>query len=68
MEIKPRLVVITRGANQTILASPSLLTNTGHEADLDKKYRAFDILRLAEAEIIDTNAAGDAFAGGFLGQ
>ncbi|KAF8079131.1 adenosine kinase [Lyophyllum atratum] len=54
---RPRVVVITQGAQSTILV-------TSTEPD-SPKY--FDVQPLKDEEIVDTNGAGDAFAGGFLG-
>lgn len=52
----PRLVVITQGAESTIVAS----TETG-------KATVYPVSALSSDAIVDTNGAGDAFAGGFLG-
>jgi adenosine kinase len=49
-------VVFTNGSEPTILVS---------SAEPDKPKR-FPVTPLKDEEIIDTNAAGDAFAGGFL--
>lgn len=54
---RPRIVVITQGAESTILVSSA-------EPDAPK---VFPVHALAESDIVDTNGAGDAFAGGFLG-
>ncbi|CAK5283222.1 unnamed protein product [Mycena citricolor] len=54
---RPRTVVITQGADSTILVSSAT-------PDSPKIY---PVTKLADAEIVDTNGAGDAFAGGFLG-
>ncbi|KAJ7664913.1 Ribokinase-like protein [Mycena rosella] len=54
---RPRIVVITQGAESTILVSSAA-------PDAPKM---FAVHPLTEAEIVDTNGAGDAFAGGFLG-
>ncbi|KAJ7757572.1 Ribokinase-like protein [Mycena metata] len=54
---RPRIVVITQGALSTVLVSSA-------EPDAPKVY---DVHPLKEEEIVDTNGAGDAFAGGFLG-
>ncbi|TFY70392.1 hypothetical protein EVG20_g2622 [Dentipellis fragilis] len=55
---RPRTVVITQGAEATVLVS-----GPGAET----KPRLFPVHGLSEDEIVDTNGAGDAFAGGFLG-
>ncbi|EJD41499.1 adenosine kinase [Auricularia subglabra TFB-10046 SS5] len=54
---RPRLVVITRGHLSTIVASSA---EPG-------KPREYAVTPLPDSEIVDTNGAGDAFAGGFLG-
>ena len=52
---RPRVVVITHGANPTIIATEGAV----------KEYPVHEI----EADaIVDTNGAGDAFVGGFLSQ
>jgi adenosine kinase len=53
---KPRLVLVTQGSDSTILVSSS-------KPDHPKMY---PVKPLRKEEIVDTNAAGDAFAGGFL--
>jgi adenosine kinase len=54
---RPRVVIITQGAQPTILVS----------SDDPSNARSFPIIPLRDDEIVDTNGAGDAFAGGFLG-
>ncbi|EGD75309.1 adenosine kinase b [Salpingoeca rosetta] len=52
---RPRIVVITHGANPTIVATEGKVTEYPvHEIDAE--------------HIVDTNGAGDAFVGGFLSQ
>ncbi|TFK65448.1 Ribokinase-like protein [Pluteus cervinus] len=51
----PRIVVITQGDKSTIVA-------TSNQAEV----KVFPVHALTD-EIVDTNGAGDAFAGGFLG-
>lgn len=53
---RPRVVVFTQGAKSTFLVSGS-----------EKKVQVFPVTALKDEEIVDTNGAGDAFAGGFLG-
>ncbi|KAI5477755.1 adenosine kinase [Pseudohyphozyma bogoriensis] len=57
---RPRIVVITQGSSSTVVAS----SNTASAAPTTKTY---PVTLLDSSEIVDTNAAGDAFAGGFLG-
>ncbi|KAK3853436.1 hypothetical protein Pcinc_031615 [Petrolisthes cinctipes] len=52
---RSRIVIITQGADNVILAR-------------DGKIRKFPATKLSEEELIDTNGAGDAFVGGFLSQ
>lgn len=54
---RPRTVIITHGAESTIVVS---------SADLDNP-KVFPVSALKDEQIVDTNGAGDAFAGGFLG-
>lgn len=54
---RPRTVVITQGANPTLVVSAT---------DTDKPS-TFPVDPLTDEQIVDTNGAGDAFAGGFLG-
>ena len=53
----PRVVVITQGSESTILLT----------SEAPDECRAFSVERLADEMIVDTNGAGDAFAGGFVG-
>ncbi|KAL0951959.1 hypothetical protein HGRIS_008610 [Hohenbuehelia grisea] len=54
---RPRTVVFTQGAQSTVLV-------TSTEPDSPKVY---PVDALQDSEIVDTNGAGDAFSGGFLG-
>lgn len=54
---RPRTVVFTHGAESTTVV-------IGDDAENAKVY---PVHALSDAEIVDTNGAGDAFAGGFLG-
>jgi adenosine kinase len=54
---RPRVVIFTQGPDSTILVSSA-------EPDSPK---VFAVTPLTDDKIIDTNGAGDAFAGGFLG-
>ncbi|KAF9011287.1 Ribokinase-like protein [Cyathus striatus] len=56
-EARPRVIVFTQGAKSTVLV-------TAAEPD---NARIFPVTALSDEEIIDTNGAGDAFAGGFTG-
>jgi len=49
----PRKVVITQGADPTIVAIKGCVTK-------------YPVLKLKEEQLVDTNGAGDAFVGGFL--
>jgi len=54
---RPRLVVITHGAKDTVMVSASDPENP----------KIIPVHALAAEDIVDTNGAGDAFAGGFMG-
>jgi len=55
---RPRIVVLTSGSDSTVLA------NSDAANEVPKVYK---VNALSEDQIVDTNGAGDAFAGGFLG-
>eukprot|EP00026_Physarum_polycephalum_P011787 Phypoly_transcript_12031.p1 GENE.Phypoly_transcript_12031~~Phypoly_transcript_12031.p1 ORF type:complete len:352 (-),score=67.34 Phypoly_transcript_12031:114-1124(-) len=50
---RPRIVVFTQGADSTIVFA-------------DGKVTSYPTPKVASAEIVDTNGAGDSFAGGFI--
>jgi len=52
---KPRIVVLTHGAESTVVAT---------SAD---SHEVYAVEKLSNDKIVDTNGAGDAFAGGFCG-
>lgn len=52
---RPRVVVVTQGADATILA---------HDGCVD----TYDVQPVPAEKLVDTNGAGDAFVGGFLAQ
>ena len=54
---RPRIVVITHGAESTIVVSANDLENP----------KTYAVHTLSNEQIIDTNGAGDSFAGGFIG-
>ncbi|THH18626.1 hypothetical protein EW146_g2397 [Bondarzewia mesenterica] len=54
---RPRIVIITQGPSSTILVSSTE----------PNEPKIFPVDALSDTDIIDTNGAGDAFAGGFLG-
>lgn len=54
---RPRIVVITRGSDSTVVVSSAEPENP----------KIIAINKLEDSEIVDTNGAGDAFAGGFMG-
>ncbi|KAJ1300514.1 hypothetical protein OPQ81_005327 [Rhizoctonia solani] len=54
---RPRTVVITSGPDSTVICK----SGQGEEP------KVYPVARLADNEIVDTNGAGDMFAGGFMG-
>ena len=53
---RPRTVIITQGSESTVVVAAT-----------EDKPKNFPVNRLEDGKIVDTNGAGDAFAGGFLG-
>ncbi|OXH00420.1 adenosine kinase, partial [Cryptococcus neoformans] len=64
---RPRLIVITQGADSTLVASSSPSTSPGNVKTSDPNPKTYPVSKLADEQIVDTNGAGDMFAGGFLG-
>lgn len=56
---KQRVVIITQGSDSTIVAQA--------QENGDVKVQVYDVNKIDSSKIVDTNGAGDAFAGGFLG-
>jgi len=54
-ETRTRVAVITQGAGETVIAIGNDVTR-------------YPVLPIPKEEMVDTNAAGDAFVGGFLSQ
>ncbi|KAK2461401.1 hypothetical protein APHAL10511_005864 [Amanita phalloides] len=54
---RPRTVIVTQGENPTVLVTSS-------EPDIPRIYQ---VEKLDSSKIVDTNGAGDAFAGAFIG-
>lgn len=52
---RPRTVVITQGADATVVA-------------VNARTNTFPVTRIPSEKLVDTNGAGDAFVGGFLSQ
>lgn len=55
-------MIITQGSESTIVAS-----SDPEQSGLSTSPKTYPVTKLAESAIVDTNGAGDAFAGGFLG-
>ncbi|WVQ83914.1 hypothetical protein IAT38_006058 [Cryptococcus sp. DSM 104549] len=64
---RPRLVVITQGADSTLVASSSASSSAGNLKPTDENPKTYPVPKLSSEQIVDTNGAGDMFAGGFLG-
>jgi len=54
---RSRIVVFTQGAQHTVVVT----------ADKPNEPKIFPVDALTDDQIVDTNGAGDAFSGGFLG-
>lgn len=52
---RPRVVVITQGSSETIVAVQGVV-------------RTFPVEKIPNHLLVDTNGAGDAFVGGFIAQ
>lgn len=68
-EDKPRVVIITQGTEPTVVVTASKeTTGFGAAAKVENtKIEQFTVRKIEASKIVDTNGAGDAFAGGFLG-
>ncbi|ODN96575.1 adenosine kinase [Cryptococcus wingfieldii CBS 7118] len=64
---RPRVVVITQGADSTLVASSSPSGSAGNLSLSDENPKTYPVSKLSDDQIVDTNGAGDMFAGGFLG-
>lgn len=64
---RPRIVIITQGADSTLVASSQPSSSPVNLAPEDENPKIFPVPKLADDKIVDTNGAGDMFAGGFLG-
>ncbi|WWC58996.1 uncharacterized protein I303_101542 [Kwoniella dejecticola CBS 10117] len=64
---RPRLVVITQGADSTLVASSNASGSPNNLGPNDENPKTFPVPKLAADKIVDTNGAGDMFAGGFMG-
>jgi adenosine kinase len=54
---RPRTVIFTQGAQNTVVVT----------SDKPDSPKLFPVNQLRDDQIVDTNGAGDAFAGGFVG-
>ncbi|WVO15670.1 hypothetical protein L204_103331 [Cryptococcus depauperatus] len=64
---RPRLVVITQGADPTLVASSSASSSPSNLKTTDENPKVYPVPKLSNDQILDTNGAGDMFAGGFIG-
>ena len=63
---RPRLVVITQGSESTLVASSSASLSKCNIHPDEANPKTYPVPKLSDDQIVDTNGAGDAFAGGFL--
>jgi adenosine kinase len=64
---RARLVIVTQGADATLVASSSPSSSPANLGPKDSNPKAYPVPKLSSEKIVDTNGAGDMFAGGFLG-
>ena len=64
---RPRLVIVTQGADSTLVASSEPSAQAANLKPTDENPKVYPVPKLAADKIVDTNGAGDMFAGGFLG-
>ncbi|BEI86416.1 hypothetical protein CcaverHIS002_0607030 [Cutaneotrichosporon cavernicola] len=64
---RPRIVIITQGADSTLVASSSPSSSAANLSPSDPNPKVYPVSKLSDEQIIDTNGAGDMFAGGLLG-
>lgn len=64
---RPRLVIVTQGPEHTLVASSNPTSSSTNIQPGESNPKTFDVPKLASDKIVDTNGAGDMFAGGFLG-
>jgi len=64
---RSRLVIVTQGADSTLVASSNPSTSAANIQQGAANPTSFPVPKLADDKIIDTNGAGDMFAGGFIG-
>lgn len=70
VESRPRVVIITQGPESTIVASNSkaVFASSSNLKQVESGYALIvPVSPLKHEDIVDTNGAGDAFAGGVLG-
>ena len=60
-------MIITQGASSTLVASSSASDYAGNLHAGEENPKTFPVTKMSDDQIVDTNGAGDAFAGGFLG-
>lgn len=64
---RPRLVIVTQGASSTLVSSSSPSPSSSNLKPTDENPKTYPVPKLSSEKIVDTNGAGDMFAGGFLG-
>jgi adenosine kinase len=60
-------VIVTQGASATLVASSSPSASPSNLKTTDENPKTYPVPKLTDEQIIDSNGAGDMFAGGFLG-
>ena len=60
-------MIITQGAESTLVSSSSPSYSSSNLKTTDENPKTYPVPKLESSKIVDTNGAGDMFAGGFLG-
>lgn len=60
-------MIVTQGPKSTLVASSNPTTSPTNVQPEESNPKVFEVPKLADDKIVDTNGAGDMFAGGFIG-